>query len=86
MVGVRVGSARSSLLFALVHGHGAEREDAGRAGTGAHRQGGGYPYAGFWHEGKEPGQGGAMGSTAPPGPATSIVPGGRTERPLCIRP
>lgn len=54
-----------ALSSTLVHGHGAEREDAGRAGAGAHRQGGGHPHAGFWHEGKEPGHGGARGSADP---------------------
>lgn len=56
-----------------VHGHGAEREDAGRAGAGPHRQGGGHADAGFRHEGKERGRGQCWGwrrlqQRAPPCP------------------
>lgn len=80
------GALAHSPLCTLVHGHGAEREDTGCAGAGAHRQGGSHPHAGFWHEGKDLGQGGAMGSMDPPGLAASTMPGCRSEHPLFLRP
>lgn len=84
--GVRVGCARSLSLYSPVHGHGAEREDAGRAGAGTHRQGGGHSHAGFWHEGEEMAQGGTMGSIDLPHLARATVPGCKSECLLCFRP
>lgn len=86
VVGAHVGCARSLSLCSPVHGHGAEREDAGCAGAGTHRQGGGHPYAGVWHEGKEIGQGGVMGSMDLPDLDRATMPGCKSECPLCLRP